>query len=197
MVDAAAVVVVTEEDAVAAEAEVEVLATAAAIEIIKTLVIILVRIISNLNIRDMDIENVIRITEMWEGIREAVAVEVEEVAVVEVIAEILAQVTVRIIIRIIIRVTVRITIINSRSIPAREIRTEVTIGVVGITIRTEGKVEEGEAEFKVDGIRVPTIPVRIAINGVATIGAEADNIEKTISHIFLTIIKVSRKEKKL
>lgn len=132
----------------------------------------------------MDIENVIRITEIREDIREAVAV------AVEVIAEIPARVTVRIT----IRVTVRITIINSRNIPAREIRTEVTIGAVGTIIRIEEKVEEGEAEFKVDGIRVP-IPVGIAINGVATTGAEADNIEKATSHIFLPIIKVSRKEK--
>lgn len=111
---------------------------------------------------------------MREGIREAAAVEVEEVVeVVEVIVEIPAVAT----IRIMVKVMVRIMIINSRSIPAREIRMEVTIGTAGTTIRTEGKVEEGEAEFKVDGIRVLIILVRIAINGAAIIGAEADNIE--------------------
>lgn len=138
----------------------------------------------------MDIENVIRITEMREGIREAVAE-------VEVIAEIPAQAIVRITIRIIIKVTVKIMIISSRSIPARETRTEVIIVVAGTIIRTEGRVEEGEAEFKVDGIKVPIILVRIAINGVATTGAEADNIEDATLHNIFLMIKVSHEERKL
>lgn len=211
-VDAAAAAVVIE-DAEAAEAEVEVAAAeaevevaAAVIETIKMLLVILARtwIISNLNTPDMDIENAIRITETREGIREAAvaaAVEVEEVAEVEIIAEIPAQtivrITVKITIRITIKVTGRITIISSRSIPAREIRMEVTIGAAGTTIRTGEKVAEGEAEFKEDGIKVPTIPVRTAISAAATTGAEADNTEDATSHMFLSLAKVSHEERKL
>lgn len=210
-VDAAAAAAVVIEDAEAAEAEVEVAAAeaevaAAAIETIKTLLVILARtwIISNLNTPDMDIENAIRITETREGIREAAvaaAVEVEEVAEVEIIAEIPAQATVRITVKITIRITIkvtgRITIISSRSIPAREIRMEVTIGAAGTTIRTGEKVAEGEAEFKGDGIKVPTIPVRTAISAAATTGAEADNTEDATSHMFLSLAKVSHEERKL
>lgn len=148
----------------------------------------------------MDIENVIQIIEIREVIKEAAAVvevEIEEVAEVEVIAEIPARTIVRIIIRITVRVKVmvkvmvKITIINNRSILAKGIRMEAVIGTVETTIRTGGKVEEGEAEFKVDGIRVP---VGIAIN-VAAIRAEADNTEDATLHIFLMIVKISRKEK--
>jgi len=146
----------------------------------------------------MDIENVIRIIETREVIKEAavvVEVEVEEVAEVEVIAEIPARTIVRIIIRITVRimvkVMVKITIINNRSILAKEIRMEAAIRAVETTIKTGGRVEEGEAEFKVDGIRVP---VRTAINVAAT-RAEADNTEDATLHIFLMIVKISRKEK--
>jgi len=193
------------EDAEAAEAvEAEVEEAAEAIEIIKMPVIILVRTwtISNLSTLDMDIENVIRIIETRENIREVAvaamaAVEVEEV---EVIAEIPAGTTVRITIKITVKITVRITIINSRSIPARETRMEVTIEAAGIIIRIGGKAEEEEeAEFKVDGIRIAIIPMRIAINVAATTGEAEDNIEDVILHIFLTIAKVSheKKERKL
>lgn len=197
--DAAAAVVVIE-DAEAAEGEVEVV-VAVVIEIIKTPVVILVKtwIISNLNILDMDIENVIRIIETREGIKEAVAAgEVEEVAEVEVIAEIPAATIIRIIVRIIIRIIIKVTvrIINSRNILAREIHTEVTIGVEIIIKTGEKVVEEGEAEFKVDGIKVP-IPVRIAINVAATTGAEEDNTKDATLHIFLMIVKVSHEEEKL
>jgi len=124
------------------------------------------------------------------------AVEVEEV---EDIAEIPAGTTVRITIKITVKIMVRITIINSRSIPARETHMEVTIEAAGIIIRIGGKAEEEEeAEFKVDGIRMAIIPVRIAINAAAT-GEAEDNTEDVILHIFLTIAKVSheKKERKL
>lgn len=184
-VDAAAVVEI--EDAEAAEVEA---AAAAAIEIIKTPVVILARTwtISNLNTLDMDIESVIRIIEMREGIREAevavvvaVVVAVAEVEEVEAIAEILVRTT----LRIIVKVTVRI--INSRSILAKETRMEMTIEAAGTIIRTGGKAgeEEGGAEFKVDGIKVAIIPVEIAISAVATTGAEAGNTEDATLHIFL------------
>lgn len=194
-VEADAVAVVEIEDAEAAEVEA---AAAAAIEIIKTPVVILVRTwtISNLNTLDMDIESVIRIIEMQEGIREAevavvVAVAVAEVEEVEAIAEIPARTT----LRIIVKVTVRI--INSRSILAKETRMEMTIEAAGIIIRTGGKAgeEEGGAEFKVDGIKVAIIPVEIAISAVATTGAEAGNTEDATLHIFLCK-SFSREEKK-
>lgn len=196
-VEADAVAVVEIEDAEAAEVEA---AVAAAIEIIKTPVVILARTwtISNLNTLDMDIESVIRIMEMREGIREAevvvvvaVAVAVAEVEEVEAIAEILVRTT----LRIIVKVTVRI--INSRSILAKETRMEMTIEAAGTIIRTEGKVgeEEGGAEFKVDGIKVAIIPVEIAISAVATTGAEAGNTEDATLHIFLCK-SFSREEKK-
>lgn len=164
----------------------------AATEITKTPVVISARTwtISNLNTLDMDIESAIRIIETREDIREAVAVAVEEV---EAIAEILAETTVRIT----VKVMVRITIISSRNIPARETRMEVTIGAAGTIIRTGGKAEEeGAAEFKVDGIKVPIIPVRIIINAAATTGAEADSTEEATLHMFVTIGKVFHKEKK-
>lgn len=195
--DAAAVVEI--EDAEAAEVEA---AAAAAIEIIKTPVVILARTwtISNLNTLDMDIESVIRIIEMREGIREAevavvvavvVAVAVAEVEEVEAIAEIPVRTT----LRIIVKVTVRI--INSRSILAKETRMEMTIEAAGTIIRTGGKAgeEEGGAEFKVDGIKVAIIRVEIAISAVVTTGAEAGNTEDAILHIFLCK-SFSREEKK-
>lgn len=193
--DAAAVVEI--EDAEAAEVEA---AAAAAIEIIKTPVVILVRTwtISNLNTLDMDIESVIRIIEMREGIREAevavvvaVVVAVAEVEEVEAIVEIPVRTT----LRIIVKVTVRI--INSRSILAKETRMEMTIVAAGTIIRTGGKAgeEEGGAEFKVDGIKVAIIPVEIAISAVATTGAEAGNTEDATLHIFLCK-SFSREEKK-
>lgn len=195
--DVAAVVEIEDAEA----AEVEAAAAAAAIEIIKTPVVILARTstISNLNTLDMDIESVIRIIEMREGIREAevavvvvaVVVAVAEVEEVEAIAEIPAQTT----LRIIVKVTVRI--INSRSILAKETRMEMTIEAAGTIIRIGGKVgeEEGGAEFKVDGIKVAIIPVEIAISAVATIGAEAGNTEDATLHIFLCK-SFSREEKK-
>lgn len=193
--DAAAVVEI--EDAEAAEVEA---AVAAAIEIIKTPVVILARTwtISNLNTLDMDIESVIRIIEMREGIREAevavvvaVVVAVAEVEEVEAIAEIPVRTT----LRIIVKVTVRI--INSRSILAKETRMEMTIEAAGTIIRTGGKAgeEEGGAEFKVDGIKVAIIPVEIAISAVVTTGAEAGNTEDATLHIFLCK-SFSREEKK-
>lgn len=204
--DAAAVVEIEDaevaveiEDAEAAEVEA---AAAAAIEIIKTPVVILARTwtISNLNTLDMDIESVIRIIEMREGIREAevavvvavvVAVAVAEVEEVEAIAEIPARTT----LRIIVKVTVRI--INNRSILAKETRMEMTIEAAGTIIRTGGKAgeEEGGAEFKVDGIKVAIIPVEIAISAVATTGAEAGSTEDATLHIFLCK-SFSREEKK-
>lgn len=189
--DAAAVVEI--EDAEAAEVEA---AAAAAIEIIKTPVVILARIwtISNLNTLDMDIESVIRIIEMREGIREAeVAVVVAAAEVEEV--EAIAEIPVRTTLRIIVKVTVRI--INSRSILAKETRMEMTIEAAGTIIRTGGKAgeEEGGAEFKVDGIKVAIIPVEIAISAVATTGAEAGNTEDATLHIFLCK-SFSREEKK-
>lgn len=175
---------VIEVDAEAAEAEVAV--AVAAIEIIKTPVLILVRTwtISNLNILDMDIENVIRIIETREGIKEAAVVVVVAVVIVEIlaVAGTTVRVTIKVTVKIIIKVTakIRVTakikviikIISSRNIPAREIRMEVTIGAAGI-IRTEGKVEEGEVEFKVDGIRVGIM--RTPTNAAAT--TKADNTE--------------------
>ena len=136
----------------------------------------------------MDIENVIRIIEMQEDIREAVVAVVE----VDLIVEIPARTT----IKIMVKVTVRIRIINSRNIPVRETRMEVIIE--GITIRTEGKVEEEgeEAEFKVDGIKVPIILVRIVTNVVATVGAEI-NTEDVTLRIFFTIAEVSHEKIKL
>lgn len=161
--EAVAAAVVEIEDAEAVEAEV-VEEVAAVIEIIKTVAIILAKTwtISSLNTPDMDIENVTRIIETQEDIREvavgvaaavAAAVEVEEVE--EAIAEIPAQITVRII----VKITVRVTIINSRSIPVREIRMEAIIEAAETIIRIGGKVGDGEAEFKVDGIKVPIIPM--------------------------------------
>lgn len=192
--DAAAVVEI--EDAEAAEVE-----AAAAIEIIKTPVVILARTwtINNLNTLDMDIESVIRIIEMREGIREAeVAVVVAVVvAVAEAVEEVeaIAEIPVRTTLRIIVKVTVRI--INSRSILAKETRTEMTIEAAGTIIRTGGKAgeEEGGAEFKVDGIKVAIIPVEIAISAVATTGAEAGSTEDATLHIFLCK-SFSREEKK-
>lgn len=157
----AAAAVVEIEDAEAVEAEVE--EAVAVIEIIKIAVIILARtwIISNLNILDMDIENVTRIIETREDIKEAVrAVGAEEVAVgAEEVEEAIAEIPAQITVKIMVKVTVRIMIINSRSIPAKEIRMEATIEAVETIIRTGGKVADEEAEFKVDGIKVPIIPV--------------------------------------
>lgn len=199
--DAAAAVEIEDaevvEVVVAVEVEVEEVAVVAVIEIIKTLVVILARtwtISSNLNIPGMDIENVIQIIEMQEDIREAAVVEVEvEVDLdldLDLIVEILAQTT----IRIIVKVTVKIRIINSRNIPVRETRIEVTIEAVG-TIRTGGKAEEeGEVEFKVDGIKVPILLVGIVINMAAIVGAETST-EDAISRIFLTMAKVSHEKR--
>ena len=137
----------------------------------------------------MDIENVIRIIEMQEDIREAVVAVVE----VDLIVEIPARTT----IKIMVKVTVRIRIINSRNIPARETRMEVTIEAVGTIIRTGEKAEEeGEEEFKVDGIKVPIILVRIVINVAATVEAET-NTEDVTLRIFLTLAEVSHKKIKL
>lgn len=163
--EAVAAAVVEIEDAEAVEAEV-VEEAAAVIVIIKTVAIILAKTwtISSLNTPDMDIENVTRIIETQEDIREvavgvaaavavvAAAVEAEEVE--EAIAEI-PEITVRII----VKITVRVTIINSRSIPVREIPMEAIIEAAETIIRIGGKVGDGEAEFKVDGIKVPIIPM--------------------------------------
>lgn len=150
----------------------------------------------------MDIESVTRIIETREDIREAVVVamgvgEVGE-GIVEIPAEIIVKIMVKVIIKVImVRATVRITIISSRSIPAKEIPTEATIEAAETIIRTGGKVEEdGEAEFKVDGIKVPIIPVRIVINAAVTTEAEADNTEDATLRIFLMLVNVSHEEKK-
>jgi len=127
---------------------------------------------------------------MQEDIREAVVAVVE----VDLIVEIPARTT----IKIMVKVTVRIRIINSRNIPARETRMEVTIEAVGTIIRTGEKAEEEgeEAEFKVDGIKVPIILVRIVINVAATVEAET-NTEDVTLRIFLTLAEVSHKKIKL
>lgn len=128
-------------------------------------------IISNLNIQDMGIENVIQIIETQEDIRE---VAVEE-------AEIIEEIRVRIMVKITIKIMAKAMTINNHSILAKEILMEVTIEVETI-IKTGERMEEGkgveeEVEFKVDGIKVAIIMARIIINGAAIIEAGVDNTE--------------------
>lgn len=126
---------------------------AAAIAIIKTPVVISAKtwIISNLNTPDMGIENVIRIIETQEDIKEVAVVVVEEAEIIEEIP-----------VRIMVKITIKVMTINNRSILAKEILMEMTIEAVETIIKTGEKVEEGreveeEAEFKVDGIKVAII----------------------------------------
>lgn len=113
-------------------------------------------IINNLNTPDMGIENVIRIIETQEDIREVAVVVVEE-------AEIIEEIRVRITVKITIKIMAKAVTINNHSILAKEILMEVTIEVVvEAIIKTGEKVEEGkgveeEVEFKVDGTKVAII----------------------------------------
>lgn len=129
-----------------------------------------------------DIESVTRITGRTQvDIREAV-VEIEEAVVIE-------EIPAEIIVRITVKVMARIMLISSRNILVKGIPTEVTIGAVVITIRTEEKVaaeeveveEEEAAESRVVGTKVAII--RIATNVVATTEVEVEDNTEVISRM--------------